>query len=1728
MKLKRSLALLLVLVMIVSLIQVPVFASTDALSGHPQPNITISGGNTFVKGGSFSFGVTSDMGGSLTVSVGGLAGMAVESQPITANSEFTVNVPAMPDVSSSEIAVIVRPDNPLDIDLEKAAVTGMKIFTVTAKSGGVASRLFSLAATQTVASLVKWTSMVFGQSVENSGKDAGSVTSSVYNPNNTLAIDQNTGNITLSSLNDKGKIQGASDGINYYYTTVDSSKNFRISAIMNVSDISLNNQSAAGLMIRDAFGASATPYDGASKMLMGGWLQSSTADLANPAAYRVTSPTTSLVKLPSSTQTINMKTGVDYRVEIVKVGNSYTVYVSSGNKKDSVTMVSTSTIGLPNSSGKDLYVGAFTSRTATATFKGLTFEELTNSTTPANLTITPPAAASFIQNTTPDWSDMVVKYNTVSDATYYAAPSTDYFISGYDNLAVGTRNTTVYYRGVSAPLQYTVRYDYSVNMYVSIPPLKNTYAVGEAFDRTGLEIRSNNASGMQPVMNEGSAQGNYTLNIPAFDTPGKKTITATRSGANTGGVNPLTVTFDVEVKNITVNSLEISQPPLKTSYYVGDTSFDASGTAAATKKLLSGIIVKAVLSDGTKKIIAMDTGNGAGYTVNYTTTSTDFVKNAGTSKVILSYAGKSIDVGFDIISVANSKLVATAYPKTTYNIGDTIDLTGLVVKAQNNDGTYGSVLAAGTDYNAVTSAVDMSKAGLYNITLQGIGSYQGLTGTVPVSVKVAQDYTKGWKQVTFGQSASKGPNNVYTVTPKANDGTISPGTTIDLETKNGAGKVADGHDGINYYYQRLSKDDNFKLTADVKVITFSNPDGVTAIYGQEAFGLMARDRIATDGDTSVWSSSMFMAGARGSTSWNAFYRDNRTEYIEGATATNQNMPTDNVTLSPFDRSGKTGTGNTSTITIERKNNIWSATIKQGTNVKTYSKENDIPLDYYDPDYIYVGFFTARNAHIEFSNIELSVTSSAADIPGPIIAQAAVTPAITVRSAASTTSSDYNLVYTSTAEGTANIYLNSNLVASQEVKANVPMTQPVKLGGVGSTNGIIVEFFPSTSKQYSSYDRIISPIPVSVVQGFDTLYVSPAGGGNGQTSAAPTTFTDAVSKLAPGGTIYLSSGNYGGLTLPRYNDGTAKAYKKVIGQAGVKATSLAVQANFWHVKNFEVAGGSVSISGNDNIIEMISQHGSTNAGIQISRGDAATQPSLAYWPSRNVILNCEAYDNRDASENDADGFAAKLTSGSNNRFIGDVAHHNIDDGWDLYAKSVPIGPSILDFCIAYANGHTLSYPDTDGGDGNGFKLGGEGVPVAHSISNSIAFGNKSAGFTSNSNPTLIATNNVSFDNKGANINFVSYSNVPVRGYVINGFYSYRKDTASTVTTSDVIESMKDSAIVKTDGRKQYTNNPHSIYLWDGTSKTSTNDIGRKATDNFFVSLTMPVGYQTAAPSVFERDKNVKNEVPSGTYSSNLLFGDFLKLTSLAKDHTHVGDVTFDANGGAFDDSTIKGKSLPAYYDEARANAFVTQILPVVSRPGYAFAGWSTSPDGLGTQFTSSTPVSSSGLVVYAIWAPVVPPQGQAPTAPSGLTATATAGNNQVSLTWNAVTEATGYNVYRSARSDGNYELIASKIKNLNFLDTGVSIGLTYYYAVTADNAYGESAKSVQVSVTLHSNKKSSGSTGGGTTTPATPTVPTPSTETTPTEAAPLKPSTNPSTQPSSEGKKFTDVSTSRHI
>ena len=74
---------------------------------------------------------------------------------------------------------------------------------------------------------------------------------------------------------------------------------------------------------------------------------------------------------------------------------------------------------------------------------------------------------------------------------------------------------------------------------------------------------------------------------------------------------------------------------------------------------------------------------------------------------------------------------------------------------------------------------------------------------------------------------------------------------------------------------------------------------------------------------------------------------------------------------------------------------------------------------------------------------------------------------------------------------------------------------------------------------------------------------------------------------------------------------------------------------------------------------------------------------------------------------------------------------------------------------------------------------------------------------------------------------------------------------------------------------------------------------------------------------------------------------------------------------------------------------------------------------------------------------------------------------VSLTWNATSGATHYNVYRSEISGGFYGLIGST-GNLNFTDLNVDAGATFYYVCTAvDSAGRESDYSNEARATIPS-------------------------------------------------------------
>jgi hypothetical protein len=91
------------------------------------------------------------------------------------------------------------------------------------------------------------------------------------------------------------------------------------------------------------------------------------------------------------------------------------------------------------------------------------------------------------------------------------------------------------------------------------------------------------------------------------------------------------------------------------------------------------------------------------------------------------------------------------------------------------------------------------------------------------------------------------------------------------------------------------------------------------------------------------------------------------------------------------------------------------------------------------------------------------------------------------------------------------------------------------------------------------------------------------------------------------------------------------------------------------------------------------------------------------------------------------------------------------------------------------------------------------------------------------------------------------------------------------------------------------------------------------------------------------------------------------------------------------------------------------------------------------------------------------QASAPTAPTGLTATA--GDSSAALNWTASAGATSYNVYRGTTAGGeSATAVATGIATTSYRDTGLNNLTKYYYEVAAVDSGGTSALSAEASAT----------------------------------------------------------------
>jgi hypothetical protein len=91
-------------------------------------------------------------------------------------------------------------------------------------------------------------------------------------------------------------------------------------------------------------------------------------------------------------------------------------------------------------------------------------------------------------------------------------------------------------------------------------------------------------------------------------------------------------------------------------------------------------------------------------------------------------------------------------------------------------------------------------------------------------------------------------------------------------------------------------------------------------------------------------------------------------------------------------------------------------------------------------------------------------------------------------------------------------------------------------------------------------------------------------------------------------------------------------------------------------------------------------------------------------------------------------------------------------------------------------------------------------------------------------------------------------------------------------------------------------------------------------------------------------------------------------------------------------------------------------------------------------------------------------GLAGSIPAPGSPSATAGNNQVALSWSAVSGASSYIVKRATSSGGPFSNLAVGLTGTTFTDTTAANGTTYYYQIVAANALGEGIATTTLVVT----------------------------------------------------------------
>ena len=297
-----------------------------------------------------------------------------------------------------------------------------------------------------------------------------------------------------------------------------------------------------------------------------------------------------------------------------------------------------------------------------------------------SIAVTSKPATQYIETQSLDLNNGVITvvYNNGTKETV-ALDNENVKVSGFDGNTIGTQTLTVEYLGLTTTFDVTVNAKSASSIAIVKQPAKTVYFKGEEFDATDgeIEVTFDNGTKETVALNKATISGYKATRV------GVQTIAAHYLGRK--------ATLDVTVKEKSAVSAKITQMP-KTEYVEG------------TGLSLANGILEITYDNGSVKNVDLELADVSGYDAS----------KIGSQVITVDYFGTKAEFTVTVKAKEVSNIAITSLPKTSYKLGEELNLAGGVITVSYNNGS--------------SERVDLSKA-----TVTGFNSTQAGKQTLQVS-----------------------------------------------------------------------------------------------------------------------------------------------------------------------------------------------------------------------------------------------------------------------------------------------------------------------------------------------------------------------------------------------------------------------------------------------------------------------------------------------------------------------------------------------------------------------------------------------------------------------------------------------------------------------------------------------------------------------------------------------------------------------------------------------------------------------------------------------------------------------------------------------------------------------------------------------------------------------------------------------------------------------------------